>query len=332
MDKKETGRGYVATLIGTIAFATSAMGHHSAVIFDTTTAVAFTGTVTDYDWTNPHVYLYVERHVDSAESVIWQLEADATSIMSRSGWGPETFSVGDRVVVRANPDRIPARNQGLLVSIVTEDGVVLTPRAGGRAASVGSDSLSGTWDGLRGFTTRRFIYGELTEKGRAVQASYNESDNPTSDCIPFPLPAIIAAPYLMQIEIQPDIVFIRSEIFNTERSIYMDGRGHPENGIRSNQGHSIGWWEDEVLIVDTALFSDNPAGNRDGIASGAQKHVVERYELIDEGRQVAVEFIVEDTEYLVDPMVGGIVWDFAPDREFTPFNCDPEVATRYYSE
>lgn len=332
MEEIKAGRGRFATLIGTIAFAMPTIGHHSAVIFDTTTTAVFTGTVIDYDWTNPHVYVYVERLLGNSESVVWQLEADATSIMSRSGWGAETFAVGDKVVVRANPDRIPLRNQGLLVSIVTEAGVVLTPRAGGRAANVGSESLAGTWDGLRGFTTRRFIYGELTEKGRTVQASYKESDNPTADCIPFPLPTIITALYLMQIEIQPNIVFIRSEIFNTERSIYMDGRGHLESDIRSNQGHSIGWWEDEVLVVDTTLFSDSSAGNREGIASGSQKHVVERYELIDEGRQVAVEFIVEDPEYLADPMVGGIVWDFAPDLEFTPFNCDPEVATRYYRE
>lgn len=324
-------KGFLA-LISSTAFIAPAIGHHSAVIFDTTTTIAFTGTVTGYDWTNPHVYVYVETLVNGTEPVIWQLEADATSIMSRSGWGPDTFATGDEVVVRANPDRIPARTQGLLVSIVTEDGTVLTPRAGGRAASTGAESLSGTWDGLRGFTTRRFIYGELTDKGRAVQASYNESDNPTSDCVPFPLPTIIAAPYLMQIEIQPDIAFIRSEIFNTERPVYMDARGHPESGIRTNQGHSIGWWEDDILVVDTTLFSDNPAGNRNGIASGSQKHVIERYELIDDGRQVAVEFIVEDPEYLADPMVGGIVWDYAPDREFAPFDCDPEVATRYYSE
>lgn len=332
MDIKKISRNYCLTLIGALVFSVPVIGHHSAVIFDTATTIVFKGIVVGYDWTNPHVYVYVERDVNAAGSIIWQLEADATSIMARSGWGPETFSVGDRVVVRANPDRNSARNQGLLVSIVTENGIVRTPRAGGRAASVGSETLSGTWDALRGFTTRRFIYGELTARGRTVQANYNEADNPTSDCIAFPLPTIVAAPYLIQIEIQTDIIFIRSEIFNTDRSIYMDGRGHPESGMRTNQGHSIGWWEDDILVVDTRLFADNLAGNRDGIASGSQKHVIERYELVDEGRQVEVNFSVEDPEYLVDPMVGGIVWDFAPDREFTPFNCDPEVATRYYDE
>ena len=89
MEEIKAGRGRFATLIGTIAFAMPAIGHHSAVIFDTTTTAVFTGTVIDYDWTNPHVYVYVERLLDNSESVVWQLEADATSIMSRSGWGPK---------------------------------------------------------------------------------------------------------------------------------------------------------------------------------------------------------------------------------------------------
>ena len=307
-------------------------GHHSAVIFDKSSSVAFTGTVVRYDWTNPHVYVYVETTADVGEPVVWQLETDATSILARSGWTSESVTVGDEVVIRANPDRNTERNHGLLVSLATEDGVVLTPRSGGRAALIGASDLSGVWDGLRGTATRRFIYGALTEKGRAAQAQYSESDNPVADCVPFPLPSIVAAPYLSEIEIRADTILIRSELFNVERTVYMDGREHPVNGPRTNQGHSIGWWEGEVLVVDTALFADNRAGNRSGIASGAQKHVVERFELNAGGTEISIEFTVEDPEYLEEPMIGGIVWDHAPDREFVPFGCDPEVAQRYSSE
>ena len=140
------------------------------------------------------------------------------------------------------------------------------------------------------------------------------------------------APYLNEIVIRADTILIRSELFNVERTVYMDGREHPANGLRTNQGHSIGSWDDDVLVVDTTLFADNIAGNRSGIASGAQKHVVERFELNEEGTEISIEFIVEDPEYLAQPMIGGIVWDHAPDRDFVPFGCDPEVAQRYSSE
>ena len=45
--------------------------------------------------------------------------------------------------------------------------------------------------------------------------------------------------------------------YHTERVIYLDGRAHPNDGERSNQGHSIGWWVGETLVVDTALFADH---------------------------------------------------------------------------
>ena len=45
-----------------------------------------------------------------------------------------------------------------------------------------------------------------------------------------------------------------------------------------------------------------------------------------------INFSVEDPEYLVDPMVGGIVLDCGLDRECTMFDCDSEVATDYYHE
>ena len=312
--------------------ASPVVGHHSAVIFDRSSSVAFTGTVTRYDWTNPHVYVYVETAADAGEPVVWQLETDATSILTRSGWTSESMTVGDEIVVRAHPDRNTERRHGLIVSLATADGVVLTPRSGGRAAPIGASDLSGVWDGLRGTATRRFIYGALTEKGRAAQARYSESDNPVSDCVPFPLPSIVAAPYLNEIEIRADTILIRSELFNVERTVYMDGREHPANGQRTNQGHSIGRWDGEVLVVDTTLFADNIAGNRSGIAAGAEKHVIERFELSETGTEISIEFIVEDPEYLAEPMIGGIVWDHAPDREFVPFSCDPEVAQRYTSE
>ena len=312
--------------------ASPVVGHHSAVIFDRSSSVAFTGTVTRYDWTNPHVYVYVETTADAGEPVVWQLETDATSILTRSGWTSESVTVGDEVVIRAHPDRNTERRHGLIVSLATADGVVLTPRSGGRAAPIGASDLSGVWDGLRGTATRRFIYGALTEKGRAAQARYSESDNPVSDCVPFPLPSIVAAPYLNEIEIRADTILIRSELFNVERTVYMDGREHPANGQRTNQGHSIGRWDGEVLVVDTTLFADNIAGNRSGIAAGAEKHVIERFELSETGTEISIEFIVEDPEYLAEPMIGGIVWDHAPDREFVPFSCDPEVAQRYTSE
>ena len=132
-----------------------------------------------------------------------------------------------------------------------------------------------------------------------------------------------------EIDIVEDRIFIRSEFFNVERTVYMDGRGHPENAERTNQGHSIGAWEGDVLVVDTTLFTDGRTGNGGCIPSGAQKHVSERYELNEDRTRLMIEYIVEDPEYLASPTMGGNFWDYAPDREMLSFPCDPENAALY---
>lgn len=164
-------------------------------------------------------------------------------------------------------------------------------------ATVSAVGLSGVWGPLIGQTdTRRsFQAGTPTEMGAAAQRTYTSAENPEALCIPGPTPASIdGGPYLHEIDIREDVIFIRTEYFSIERTVYMDGRGHPENGERSNQGHSIRFWEEEILVVDTTLFADYRSGNLDGIPSGTGKHVVERYSLSPDRTQ------------LIDRSVGGV--------------------------
>lgn len=326
-------RTYCSALVGIVlAIALPASAHHSNAIFDLTAELTLRGTVTRYEWRNPHVYVYVETADGSEQPVEWQLEGDPTPIMARSGWTGTSLVPGDVVTVRVHPDATGPQHHGLIVSLATPDGVFLTPRAGGRAAPRPAESIAGVWDGLRGARTRTYNYGELTAKGRAAQAEFRESMNPTMNCIPFPTPSIVSAPYLHEIEVLGDRILMRTELFHVERTIYMDGRGHPENGERTNQGHSIGRWEGDTLVIDTTLFTDYRAGNRSGIPNGAQKHVVERLRLSDDHTQLIVEYFIEDPEYMAEPMSGSTFWDYAPDRQIEPFACDPENARQFAFE
>lgn len=313
----------------TVLMTSPAFAHHSQAVFDRNSVVTLRGSVGRYEWRNPHVYIYVNVGDDAGEPVEWQLEADATPVMSRSGWRPDTLAPGDAVMVRAHPDSNRERNHALLMSLTTPHGIVLTPRATGRASSVSAADISGVWDGLRGFTTRRFVFGGLTDKAIAAQAAYDESQNPVRDCRAYTTPSLMTLPYLNEIEIRDDRILMRTEFFAVERTIYMDGRGHPTNGERTNQGHSIGRWAGDVLVVDTALFADHPVGMRPGTPSGPYEHVVERFALSEDRTQLLIDFTVEDPEYFAAPMTGSMVWDFAPDRELLSFACEPENARQF---
>lgn len=321
-----------------------AFAHHSAKIFDPETVLALPGTVTRYSWTNPHTYIYVETPSDNGELVEWEIETDAIPILVRSGWSRDSFAPGEQVLVRARPDRNRDRRHALLVSIEKADGVVMAARSYFLARPDDTSTLprasdfSGRWE-LRFDDYGRYYANwatvQLTERGAAASAAYDvRLDSPAAQCVAAPLPSILVAPYLNEIEIRDDAIVIRNERFNAERFIYTDGRSHPENGPRTNQGHSIGHWEGDTLVIDTTQFADHRApisgqqGN-EGVPAGALKHVVERIRLSEDRTRLLIDFVTEDPEYLAQPFSGHVEWYFAPQFEMLAFGCDPEISRRY---
>ncbi len=323
---------YLLAIAAVLAIGRPAYGHHSGSIFDLESVATLQGKVSRYQWRNPHVYIYVEAADRTGRMVEWQVETDATPILSRSGWTASTLAVGDLITVRAYLDRNKQRHHALLVSLTKSDGVSLTSRSGRHESDVEATDISGIWDVLPGHPERLVVYGKLTNKGAAKLAEYTTADDPVADCVPYPSPGIFLLPYLNEIEFLDDRILIRNEFFNVDRTVYMDGRGHPENGERSNQGHSIGRWDGDILVIDTTLFTDHRIGNLRGLPSGDKKRVIEKYRLGDDRTKLLIDFTVEDLEYMAEPMTGSTVWEYAPNFEMLRFECDPEVASLYKFE
>jgi hypothetical protein len=329
----------------TVAVPVLAAGHHSAAIFDRQSVMAFQGTVTRFSWTNPHVYIYVETPDDAGGVVEWEIETDATPILTRSGWRPDSLVPGERVTIRANPDRNVERKHALLVSVSTSDGATLTARsyflrdADDTAALARAADMSGIWElSVLDFEPfyEKWAEVELTPKAIAAQAAYDiRLENPSAQCIAMPTPNMLTAPYLNEIVLGEDVILIRNERYNLERAIHMDGRGHPDGRERSVQGHSIGRWEGDVLVVDTANFAAHRApiygrpARAEGVPSGLSKRVVERFRLSEDGTHIVIDFVVEDPEYLAEPFTGTVTWYYAPHFEYIGFDCDPENARRF---
>ena len=312
----------------------SAIGHHSPAAFDLGAVVNIRGEVTRFDWKNPHVYIFVEGSDDSGQFAEWQIEGDPTPLMSRSGWTSSTLRPGEIVSVQLNPDRNSERKHGRLVSLTKVDGVTLGLRSGEPATKTAANDISGIWDVLGNFSQASVnqIYDSdraYTRAGIDARAEYTNAAFPPAACLPFPTPALMVLPYLNEIELLEDRVLIRSEFYSADRTVYMDGRGHPENGVRTIQGHSIGRWDGSTLVVDTRLFADYRLANGPGVPSGPQKHTIERFELSADKTQLNVEIFVEDPEFVVEAFTVSAIWDFAPEREMERFGCDPENARSF---
>ena len=329
-------RPWLCTAVAALAVVVivPASAHHSEAGFDTDAVVAFQGTVRRYSWRNPHVYIDVEGTNAAGEVVAWEVETGATPIMIRSGWTPDSLQPGDAIAVRGHPERGTGRNYVLLLSLEKEDGTTLLQRSGDPRSSATTTGLAGLWKG-RGATVGPFyeFLSEvpLTAKGAAAKAQYNfYTDSPAAICVGPTSPAIVAVGlFVNEIQLGEQTISIRSEFFDSDRIIYMDGRAHPENGERTRQGHSIGRWEDGVLVVDTTRFADLRSGNGTGVPSGAQKHVVERYTLSDDGTHVVIDIFLEDPEYLAESFVGVVEWNYAPELEMYRYDCDAETSRRF---
>lgn len=116
-------RGILMTVLG-LSLAGSALGHHSFAMFDHENQRKFTGTVTEFQWTNPHVYIVMDVAESTGESVQWTLEGASPGILSRIGWKFNTVKEGDEVTVIVGPLR-SGEPGALLKQITLPDGTKL---------------------------------------------------------------------------------------------------------------------------------------------------------------------------------------------------------------
>ena len=317
---------YAIACLTVVGAAGSTYAHHSDAEYDRDSVVAFDAQVTRYIFRNPHITIFVEAEDGRGEKVEWEIETGSTPIMQRSGWTPDLLRPGDTVTVRAHPER-SGRQRAILNTLETADGRLWSQIETEAEATVSASSLAGVWKGVDSTSVRpQFSRVELMPAARAAQASYDEhTDDPNVRCIADPTPFRISSNnYLSGIEILDDRVILRNEMFDVTRVVHMDGRGHPENGERTIQGHSIGWWEDDVLVVDTALFADFGSGNGEGVPSGSQKHAIERYSLSGDGTRAIVDIFVEDPEFLAEPFNGRTELVYVPQLQLYRYGCIPE--------
>jgi hypothetical protein len=324
-----------AATLGAVLVPAVGVAHHHRVNFASTT-IAFHGAVTRVDWKNPHVYFWVRADDESGKQAEWEIETSSTPGLMRRGWTATTLQAGDLVTVRGNPDKNPDIKRLFAASVTKADGTTLILQGEApnqpAVAQAKATSLEGIWSIIGGpyDRTRAATHMPLTAKGKAAAAAFDVANDPFADCVPPPVPDSLTTPYLHEIVFNDDeTITLREEYWEIERTVYLDGRGHPDNGSRTNQGHSIGRWDGDVLVVDTTLFADHGFGNGSGIPSGAQKHIVERYALTDGGTTITIDYVLEDPEYLAEPFRDTRKWRYTPHLELLPNRCDLETARRY---
>ena len=104
-----------------IAVAVPAPAHHSHAMFDMAVEKAVTGTVTNFSYRNPHVYLYLDVKDDAGQVVKWAVEMSNIDNMRSRGIHASTFKTGDVITVKLNPLK-NGRPGGNYTSVTAADG------------------------------------------------------------------------------------------------------------------------------------------------------------------------------------------------------------------
>ena len=73
----------------------TAFAHHSFSMFDMKTMKTITGTVKQFEWTNPHTWLWIYVPNDKGEQEQWGIEGMSPNYLGRRGWSKNTLKPGD---------------------------------------------------------------------------------------------------------------------------------------------------------------------------------------------------------------------------------------------
>jgi Family of unknown function (DUF6152) len=308
-----------------------------------TSEVVIEGRIVDLEWRNPHIAMTLEVTGADGEPFRQEVELASVSEVRALGVDRDELPIGATVALRAHPGRRGPEARVFGLALTRSDGTLLPlhPFAGFANVpeiDVGAGSLTGRWaPGAEGLTA---VFGVMMSwpytdaASAALQDTASRAGSSLGICEDFPPPLLSIFPDLRQIEVGDNEVTMHFEAQgqNLERVIHMHETAHPADVEPSLLGHSIGRWEGETLVVDTIAFTPHPHGAFAWVASGPDKHLVERFTLAADRLHLQYDVRMEDPESLTGPATFTMLWDYRPDLAPSGVACDPEIAERLLHE
>ena len=89
-----------ALIVGLLLAPLPAIAHHAfAAEFDANKTITVQGPVFKLEWTNPHIWIYVDMKDTEGNVTRWQCEGGSPNTLNRQGWTRDSLKVGDRVSI-----------------------------------------------------------------------------------------------------------------------------------------------------------------------------------------------------------------------------------------
>lgn len=314
--------------------------HHGfAAHFDNNTVIRIEGTVKQFDFINPHGFLHIDSVNEAGEPVVWVCDLQAKTQLVRRGVDETLFTVGEPIVVEG----YPARRDPYGCEYGTghfADGSTFTMRLVGDKpqtqfaeneriplAEGETRSIFGVWmrTGMFGDASgrgKRAGQDSITAEGQqAVDAFDPINDNPVVSCEGgSPMRNWTPPGLATKISQEGEKIYIYHESMDITRTVHLDLDEHPADVEPSDMGHSIGRFEEGVLIIDTGVFN---AGVLTGsILNSDQMTMQERMSVTQDSGDLLVEMTVNEPLYYSEPITDSQTLQ-STTKELIPYECIP---------
>jgi hypothetical protein len=217
------------------------------------------------------------------------------------------------------------------VPVAAQDGDFTPPRATQYAEVTSWPDFTGVWNPdwsiLFGRNGRVPPSPVLTEQAQAALTAFQEQQAREGvdqflqvNCIPPGMPGIMRQPYPIEFLYSPGRVTVFAETYSQARRIYVDPtRKLPEDPDPLFNGTSVGFWEGNMLVVDTVGF--NPFVTfMAGVTPSEDMRIHEHFWLDEEGI-LWLETTITDPAVLAEPFVQTLAYRREPDWEIREYVC-----------
>ena len=341
-------RGFTAGILLVLLHVVQSAAHHSfAPHFDASKKVNIAGTVKVYEAKNPHSYLHVNAVDENGRTREYVCESHGTTQLSRIGITPQIFKPGTKIRISGSLSRHDPY-MCFFESIELADGRTMNVNGPGGssptpavAAARQRKDIFGTW--LLAPIPNRSTSGQqpmmqfLTPAGEKAVAAYDPfKDDPVFRCDPVAIRRVWGAPSTpLEIVRNGNDVVLRHEWMDVRRVIHMNEKSHPKDVKRNSLGYSIGHWEGETLVIETANFSagvlnqyvEQPGQPTRGLLHSAALTSVERLHLDAARQRLVVEIDLTDPEFFKQAFPRATYEYSLSDLKIEPFKCSPEGLT-----
>ena len=161
----------------------------------------------------------------------------------------------------------------------------------------------------------------LTQAGRLIQQENTPDNDPKLHCQPYGYVREVTNPLPIIISRDGEHLLFKYEEWSLLRTVYMDGREHPEHRTPTLLGHSVGRIENGELIVETRRLTPDRISDFTEAGHSSELVGIERYTVHDDPRRLELSLTLSDPVTLSRPYSIEKVWLFTPEVELVEDRC-----------